>query len=210
MIILLASLIMGGIYGGVFTPTEAGAAGAFGALIIIIIQRRFTWKMLTGALLGTIEFTAQVFLILIGAFIFSKFLVLTGVSAQLSEFLMTLTLPQAGIVALVILIYVFLGFFMDGIAILSITMPIIFPVIATTGYDPIWFGVIAIVAVELGIITPPFGMSVYIVKAASPVPLRTDDIFKASIPFYIVYLITAAILIFFPQIVLVLPHMMMK
>jgi TRAP-type C4-dicarboxylate transport system permease large subunit len=145
--------------------------------------------------MDTVEFTAQVFLILIGAFIFSRFLVLTGVSAQISEYLMDLTIPRVGVMAIVILIYVFLGFFMDGIAILSITMPMIFPVVEALGYDPIWFGVIAIVSVELGIITPPFGMSVYIVKAAAPFELKTDNIFKASIPFYIVYFATAAILI---------------
>lgn len=205
---ILALVVLGGIYGGIFTPTESAAVGAFGAFVIAIIQRKLTWGRLWAVLIETAEFTSLLYLILIGALIFSRFLSISGFTNHLVDFLIGLEIPRMGLLAGILLIMLFLGCFLDGIAIMCLTMATIFPLIMKLGFDPIWFGVVLTVALEAGLVTPPFGLGVFTVKAATDLKLSTEDIFRGAFPFLIMVLVILVILIIFPGITLFLPNLM--
>jgi C4-dicarboxylate transporter DctM subunit len=191
--LLLFIIVMGGIYLGVFTPTEAAGVGAFGAFIISVLKRKMTWKKLVECLLESGKTTAMIFLIIIGANIFSTFLGLARLPMGLADFVAGLALPKTVILYAIILIFILLGCVMDCYAIMILTVPIIFPVIEAMHFDPIWFGVLMVIVLEMGLITPPVGLNVFVLKSAAPdVPLTV--IFKGIWPF--------------PQIALFLPSLM--
>lgn len=205
--LFLFALVMGGLFLGWFTPTEAGAAGAGGAILISLLRRQLTWKGLLDSLADTTRITAMVYLIVTGATIFGHFMAVTRVPFELSEWIGGLGLHRNIIMAFIIFGYLIAGCFMDSLAMITLTVPILYPVILKLGFDGIWFGVIIVLVAEMGVITPPVGINVYVIQGvAGDVPLET--IFRGIYPFLIALLVCTAILIAFPQIALFLPSFM--
>jgi len=206
-VLILFLVVMGGIYGGILTPTEAAAAGAFSAFLIALLRRRVTIQNLTTAFMNTLTVTGFVFVIIIGAVLFGYFMAASGVSTALADFVSSLPVSPLGILIAILLLYVILGSLMDAFAMVLITMPILFPVILSLGFDPIWFGVLVVIMMEMGMITPPIGMNVFVIKGiARDVPMYT--IFQGAWPFVLAMGICVAIIVAFPQIALFLPNAM--
>ncbi len=202
-------LVIGGIYTGVFTETEAAAAGALLTMAYAIGRRTLGWSGLIEALLDTMKTTALVFMILIGAHVFTPFLALSHIPANLSAALSGLALPPLVILVLILLVYVVLGTFLEGFAMLVLTLPIVFPIVTALGYDPIWFGIIVVIVLEMGLIDPPVGINVFVVKGiAEDVPM--SQIFAGILPFWLAMIVCVAILIALPQIALFLPNTMIR
>jgi tripartite ATP-independent transporter DctM subunit len=205
--LLLFLVVIGGIYTGIFTPTEAAGIGAFGALAILFFKRKLTWESFVLCLSETGKMTAFIFLIIIGAAVFSYFLALTGLPTNLSEFITSLTLPRGVILLAIIIVYMILGCVMEVYSIMILTLPIIFPIIQALQFDPIWFGVIMVIVLEVGLITPPIGLNVFILKGAAPdIPVET--IFRGIWPFFAAALLAMIIISLFPQIALFIPSHM--
>src|SRR5450830_1448453 len=209
--LLLFVFVIGGLYGlpflPRFTPTEAGGVGASGAFLIGVLSGRLTKDGILGALLQATRTAAAVFTVLIGALIFGYFLTITQTPQKVTELLTGLGLGRYGVLALIMLMYLVLGCLMDAMAMIILTIPIIFPVITHLGFDPIWFGVIIVMTVELGLIHPPVGMNVFVIKSVIK-DVSFTTIFKGVIPFIITDLIRLVILIAFPIIALWLPSHM--
>jgi len=197
-------LVMGGIYFGFFTPTEAAGIGAFGALVITLIKGRMNFAILIESLLATGAMTAMIFLIIIGANVFSSFLALTGIPFTLAGSVAALELPRMVVLVVILLLFVALGCVMDCFAIMILMVPILFPIIEAMQFNPIWFGVIMVIVLEVGLITPPVGLNVFVIKGVVPdIPMLT--IFKGVWPFLFAATICIFIIILFPQIALFLP-----
>jgi len=206
-VLALFLLVVGGIYLGIFTPTEAAGIGAFGAIIFALIRRRLNWQNFTGALAETGETAGMALLILIGGVLFGYFLAVTRLPFEMSTIVAGLQVSRYVILGCIILIYLFLGAIMSVLAAIILTVPIFFPVIMALGFNPIWFGILIVRLMEIGQITPPVGVNVFVIKGiAKDVPLYT--IFRGIIPFLIADLCHVALLIAIPQIVLFLPNMM--
>jgi tripartite ATP-independent transporter DctM subunit len=205
--VVLFIFVIGGLYGGFFTPTEAGGVGAGGAFLLGLVRGRLTRAKIRSALLQATRTAAAVFTVLIGALLFGYFLTVTQVPQKVTEFLTSLGLGAYGVLALIMLMYLVLGCLMDAMAMIILTVPIIFPVIQTLGFDPIWFGVIIVMTVELGLIHPPVGMNVFVIKSVVG-DISFSTIFKGVVPFVITDIIRLIILIIFPGIALFLPGLM--
>ena len=203
-VLVLFALVLGGLFAGWFTPTEAGAAGAFGAIIIALVRRELTWQRFTSAILDTLRTSCMVMVLVTGAVIFGRFLAATRLPFFLADWASALPMPHVGILAVVLFIYIIGGCLMDALGFLVITIPIFFPLLIALGYDPIWAGIILMMATTMGAITPPVGVNVYVVKGLVPdIPLET--IFK-GVSFYLVAcIISLILLVAFPQIALFLP-----
>jgi tripartite ATP-independent transporter DctM subunit len=205
--LLLFVFVIGGLYGGWFTPTEAGGMGAAGAFIIGVVRGRLSRKDIRASLLQATRTAAAVFTVLIGALLFGYFLTVTQTPQKITMFLTGLGLGRYGVLALIMLMYLLLGCLMDALAMVILTVPVMFPVILSLGFDPIWFGVIIVMTVELGLIHPPVGMIVFVIKSVvHDVDFLT--IFKGVLPFIVTDLIRLTILIAFPMIALYLPSRM--
>jgi tripartite ATP-independent transporter DctM subunit len=204
--VLLFLLVLGGIYGGVFTPTEAGALGAFGAIVITTASRRLTWQKFRDSLLDSGQTTAMIFLLIIGAFILMKFLAVTKLPFLLADTIAGLPVPTMVIFAAIVLLYLILGMFLDIVSAVILTIPVIYPLVLTLGFDPIWFGVVVVIVIEMGLVTPPVGMDVFILAGAIDTPLFT--IFRGVVPFVIAMIIGIILIASFPQIALFLPNTM--
>ncbi len=204
-VIVLFILVIGGLYLGIFAPSEAGAIGATGAFIIAL-SRRTKINMLFKALVDSLRLTCMVLTITIGAMIFNIFVTVSGVPTIFAEWITGLSVSPYTILILILLMYIPLGMVMDVMAMILLTIPITFPIISGLGFDPIWFGVLIVVMCELANITPPVGMTVYVVQGVTKVPL--DEVFRGNIPFVVVMIIGLAILIAFPEISLFLPRAM--
>ena len=205
--LLLFLFVIGGLYGGLFTPTEAGGMGAGGAFLIGLLRGRLKRADIRRSLLQATRTAAAVFTVLIGALLFGYFLTVTQTPQKVTEFLTGLGLGRYGILALIMLMYLVLGCLMDALAMVILTIPIIFPVIVHLGFDPIWFGVIVVMTVELGLIHPPVGMIVFVIKSVvQDVDFAT--IFKGVLPFIVTDLVRLVILISFPIIATWLPSRM--
>jgi tripartite ATP-independent transporter DctM subunit len=203
-VIALFGLVMGGLFIGVFTPTEAGAVGAFGGLMISIIRRGLTWEGFLQALYSSTRTTCMILMIVAGATVFGHFLAVTTIPSVLSTWVVGLPLPPWAVMIVVMFFFFIGGCFMDALGMILLTIPIFFPVAMALGYDPIWFGVVIVLVTELGVITPPVGINVYVVNGiAQDVPL--EKIFKGALPFVLTLLTYLVIMIFFPQIALFLP-----
>ena len=205
--LLLFAFVIGGIYGGLFTATEAAGAGAGGAFIIGVLRGRLSRKEILQALLETTRTTAAIFTILIGALLFGYFLTITQTPQKVTEFLTGLGIGRYGVLALIMLMYLVLGCLMDALAMIILTVPIIFPVIMALGFDPIWFGVIIVMTVELGLIHPPVGMNIFVIKSVIE-DVKMSTIFYGVFPFIITDLLRLAILIVFPVLATWLPSHM--
>lgn len=204
---LLFLFVIGGLYAGMFTPTEGAGMGAAGAWIIAVARGRLTWRQTLGCLVQTLRTTAAIFTILIGALLFGYFLTLTQTPQRLTEFLVGLNVGPYAILLLLMGAYLALGSILDAMAMIILTIPIVFPLVIQLGFDPIWFGVIVVIVVELALITPPVGMNVYVIKGVSK-DLSLSTIFKGVSPFILTDLVRLALLILFPAIVLFLPNRM--
>jgi C4-dicarboxylate transporter DctM subunit len=205
--LLLFVFVIGGLYGGLFTPTEAGGMGAGGAFIIGVLRGRLSRKDIRASLLQATRTAAAVFTVLIGALLFGYFLTVTQTPQKITMFLTGLGLGRYGVLALIMLMYLLLGCLMDALAMVILTVPIMFPVILSLGFDPIWFGIIIVMTVELGLIHPPVGMIVFVIKSVvHDVDFLT--IFKGVLPFIVTDLVRLTILIAFPIIALYLPSRM--
>lgn len=203
-IALLFVGVIGGMMFGLFTPTEAAAIGAFGALLFMFFRGQCTFENLRNCLLDTGKTTAMVFIIMIGAFIFGYFLAITRIPATLTEVISALPLPPTVIMIGIVALYLLLGCIMDALGMILLTIPIFYPVVVSLGFDPIWFGVVVVVIMEQALITPPVGVNVYIIHGvAKNVPLET--IFRGILPFWIIMLVFIALLFIFPDVVLFLP-----
>lgn len=205
--VVLVTLLIGGMYVGLFTATEAGAIGAAGAFIITASMGRLKWRDILPALYNTGMTTAMIMVIVIGAHFFAYFLTIAGVTQAVSSALTASPLGPMGTMVLIILpIYLLLGMFMDNVPILLLTLPVVFPAVVAMGFDPIWFGVIVIVMGEIGLVTPPVGLTVFVVSSVAKVPL--DKVFRGAAPFLAAEAVMIALLIAFPQIATFLPKLM--
>lgn len=205
--LVLFIFVIGGLYGGFFTPTEAGGVGASGAFILGVLRRKLDGPKIREALLSATRTAAAVFTVLIGALLFGYFLTITQSPQKLTEFLTSLGIGRYGVLALIMLMYLVLGCLMDAMAMIILTVPIIFPVIVHLGFDPIWFGVIIVMTVELGLIHPPVGMNVFVIKSVVK-DVSFTTIFKGVLPFILTDILRLIILIAFPIIALWLPTRM--
>jgi C4-dicarboxylate transporter DctM subunit len=201
-------VIIGGLYVGLFTPTEAGAAGAFASFIIVVLRKRLKGADFSSAILGTVKTTAMIFMILIGAQIFNGFLTLSGIPAKLASVVGNLPVPNYVALIAVLLMYVPLGMLMDGLPMILLTLPTIFPIVSSLGFDPIWFGVLICMMCELANITPPMGMNLYIIKGVAGDETPIQEVVMGALPFTLVLMMCVAIIFIFPQIALYLPRLM--
>jgi C4-dicarboxylate transporter DctM subunit len=204
-------LVMGGLFIGLFTPTEAAAVGALGVLAVSFIRRQLTWDGFVESLYETLRTSCMVMMLIAGATIFGKFLAVTRIPFDMATWVGGFDLPPYMVLAVVVLIYFFGGCFMDALAFVMLTVPIFFPLVVGLGYDPIWFGLIIVMVTEMGVITPPVGINVYVVYGVAKnvigeVPL--ESIFKGIIPFLLAVILGIIILMIFPQIILFLPNLM--
>jgi tripartite ATP-independent transporter DctM subunit len=205
--LLLFVFVIGGLYGGLFTPTEAGGVGACGAFLISVARGKLGWRAFREALLRATRTASAVFTVLIGALLFGYFLTVTGVPQKVTTFLTSLGLGPYGVLVLIMLMYLVLGCLMDAMAMIILTVPIVFPAITALGFDPIWFGIIIVMTVELGLIHPPVGMNVFVIKTAVE-DVSFATIFRGVLPFIGADLLRLAILIAAPEIALWLPGLM--
>ena len=199
-------IILGGIYLGLFTPTEAAGMGAFAVFAILIIIRRMTWDILFKAVKDTIRITCMIFTIFIGAKVFNTFLGLSGIPQMAVDALAQLPIPPGSILFVILIAYVPLGCFIDSMPLALLTLPIVFPVIETLGFDPLWFGVLHVVTGEISLITPPVGMNVYVLSGVTG--RKVEEVFRGTFPFLIAMIVTMIILFFFPTISTLLPNTM--
>lgn len=207
--LLVVIATIGGIYAGIFTVNEAAAVGAALTMAHALWRRRLGFAALVEALLQTVRTTAMVFLILIGAHIFSPFLALSRIPINLATLLTELALPALAVLAILLVAYLVLGMFLEGFAMMVLTIPIVFPIISALGIDPIWFGIFVVIVLEMGLISPPVGINVFVVKGvAEDVPM--GRIFAGILPFWLAMVVCISILVAFPQIVMLLPNTMMQ
>jgi len=204
--LLLSIVVIGGIYTGIMTPTEASAVGAFGAFCIAVGIRRVGPKPLYEAISSAARISGVIFLIVVGAMIFSYFLSASQVSSNLVSWAGSLDVSPYFLLAVVLVVYLLLGFFMDQLAILFLTLPLLFPLIKALGFDAVWFGVIVTKTVEIGLLTPPLGMNVFVASSCTGVPV--EKIFRAVLPFLFVEVLILAALVAFPALSLWLPGLM--
>tara|TARA_R110002124_G_scaffold279572_1_gene452176 strand:+ start:6301 stop:7614 length:1314 start_codon:yes stop_codon:yes gene_type:complete len=209
-VLVLFLVVMGGIYMGLVTPTEAGAVGAFVALVMLLMHRA-SWNGMAGRIVesfrSTIDTTVMIMFTMIGAAVFSYFLTLIQVPNQLAEAVVGSGLPPYFIIAMLLLVFVPLGMFLDAFSMMVITIPIMFPTVQSLGFDPIWFGILAVKMCEIGLITPPVGLNVYVIAGIdrdTPLP----EIFRGALWFVLMEVITIIILFAFPAIITVLPNLM--
>jgi tripartite ATP-independent transporter DctM subunit len=207
--LLVVVATIGGIYAGVFTVNEAAAVGALLTMAHALWRRTLGLAALTSALLQTVRTTAMVFLILIGAHIFSPFLALSRIPVDLANALVAMQLPAFGVLAVLLVAYIVMGMFLEGFAMMVLTVPIVFPIITVLGIDPVWFGIFMVIVLEMGLISPPVGINVFVVKGiAEDVPM--GRIFAGILPFWFAMLLCVLLLAAFPQIVMILPDTMMR
>jgi C4-dicarboxylate transporter, DctM subunit len=205
--LLLLMLVLGGLFLGWFTPTQAGAAGAGGAILIAVLRRSLGWKELFRALEDTMKTSCMVMVLIAGALIFSRFLAITGFPTIVSKWVAGLPFSPFTIMVLIIAFHFVAGTFMDSFGLILLTVPVLYPTILKLGFDPIWYGVMIILICEMGVISPPEGLNIWVVRSISPdVPLKT--IFKGCIPFCIAVLVCAVVLLLYPRLATFLPGFM--
>ena len=204
--VVIFILVIGGLYAGLFTPTEAGAVGVFFALVVTIATRRITWKGIVSSVVETLKISSMVFFLVTGAIIFGRFLAVTRLPFMVADFASGLPVSPYVILAFILVIYLIGGCFVDSLGFLVLTIPIFFPLGMALGFDPIWYSIILTMVTTMGAITPPVGVNIYVVKALAPeIPLGT--IFKSVSFFLVACIVSIIILIIFPQIILVIPGM---
>ncbi len=202
-------LVMGGIYLGLFTPTEAGAVGATVLFLVALLKRRLTWSALVEALLESVRISVMVLILVAGANVFSTFLALSTIPMQVASWAAGLAVSKYVVLLVIILIYLFLGCFLDAISMMVLTMPVIFPIVQALHFDPIWFGVIAVLMMEAGLITPPMGLNIFTVAGVAK-GVSVETIFRGVAPFLAAVFLVVFFITVFPGIALMLPRMMLN
>ena len=205
-LVVVFILIMGGIYLGFFTPTEAGAVGAAILFFATLIKRKLNWSNLSVALKGTTRISVMLFVILAGAHMFTIFLALSGIPMATAAWLGGLEVSRYVILAVMLILYLVLGCFLDAVAMMVLTLPVIFPTVLALGFDPIWFGVIAVLMMNAGLITPPLGLNLFVIAEIAQQP--TETVFRGAMRFLVAILVVVVIVTVFPQIALFLPGLM--
>lgn len=206
-IIGLIILVFGGLQIGWFTPTEAGAVAAVGAILFSLIRNKLNFKKFVLGLKDTMKTTGMVYAMIIGAFIYSNFVAVSNIPFELTNWVSGLAISPIAVIFVIIVIYVFLGCLMDGGGMMVLTIPIFFPIVMNLGFDPVWFGIMTVIVLEMGMITPPVGMNVFIIfSIAKDVPMYT--VFKGIAPFFLCQAALAVLIIFVPNIALFLPNLM--
>jgi tripartite ATP-independent transporter DctM subunit len=201
-------LVIGVIFLGVATPSEAAATGAAATIIVACFYKRMNWEVVKKSVTGTVSITSMVLIIIAGATAFGQILAFSKATAGMSEFVLGFKVPPIFIIIAMQIVIVIMGCFMDVVAIMMITVPIFLPVVKKLGFDPVWFCVLIMINLEVAIISPPFGMSLFVMKGVSPPGVTMTDIYRAAIPFVFLILLSMAIIMIFPQIALLLPSMM--
>jgi tripartite ATP-independent transporter DctM subunit len=209
--LLIFALVIGGLFWGLFTPTEAASIGVIGVLALAVIKRQLTWKAFVNSLHETLRTSCMVLVLIAGAVVFGKFLAVTRIPFDIAHGVSAFDMPPFAIMGAIILIYFIGGCFMDSLALIMLTIPVFYPVVTGMGFDPIWFGIIIVLVTEMGVITPPVGINVYVVygmcrKIAPDVTL--EEVFKGILPFMLAIVIGIGLLFLFPQIILFLPGLM--
>ncbi|MBI1737555.1 MAG: TRAP transporter large permease, partial [Candidatus Rokubacteria bacterium] len=204
---VLFLFVMGGIYGGLFTATEGAGMGAFGALVFALWRRALSWTTLYAALVESARTTAMLFMILIGALIFAEFVNITTMPADLKAVVTGFQLHPVVVVGAICAIYVVLGTAMEELSMVLLTIPVFFPVVVQLGFDPVWFGILIVTVVEIGLISPPVGMNLFVLKTLLP-GVETGTVFRGVVPFMVADVVRLAILVAFPAITLWLPSLM--
>jgi len=200
-------LSIGGLFAGLFTPSEAGAVGAFGMLMVTLLSGQLTRNGFSQSLLDTTRTTAMIMFLIAGAVIFGRFIAVSRIPFELASWAGALPLPPFMVMAIILIIYLLLGCFIDALALILLTTPIFYPVVLKLGYDPIWFGVIIVLVVAMGIITPPVGMNIFIIKGVAP-DIPIEVMFRGIMPFLFAIVFCLALLMAFPQIALFLPNLL--
>lgn len=201
---LLFVVVIGGIYAGVFSPTEAAAVGAFGALLFAALRRQLDRPALTQALTETATTSGMIFLIMIGATLFNSFIEATALPQTLVGHLNSLALPPLGVMLLLLVFYLILGCFMDSLSMVLLTVPVVVPIILAQGYDPVWFGIVLVTVVEVGLITPPIGMNLFVIQGTTP-GLALSTVARGILPFVLADALRIVFLLAFPALCLWLP-----
>ena len=209
-ILLLALIVVGGIYLGVFTPTEAAALGALASFIMFIIMGKFSWKKLGDALLDSAQTTVMIFVIIIGAAIFSRMMCLSGLTSWITDTVANSGFSPKVIFIFFLIVYVVLGMFLDSISMMCITLPVVYPLTKSFGFDPVWTALVIIVTMEIGLLTPPMGLNVYVVKGAAKETVTLEQIFRGSFFFIPLFILGIALFFIFPEIITWLPSKIMK
>jgi tripartite ATP-independent transporter DctM subunit len=208
-VVALVVLVMGGIWGGFFTPTEAGAVGAAGGFLLIFINRqKLTLPGLWRILLDAGQTTASIFLLLICAQMYSRVLTMSGLAGNLTAWVTALAIPPIFVILGFIVVFVLLGCILDSTSILILTIPLMHPIAVNLGYDPLWFAIVAILAIEIGLLTPPFGMVAFAMKSAIGDSVRVDEIFAGAIPFMLLLVVALGVIVAVPQLSTWLPSLM--
>ena len=206
-VLLVFAFVIGGIYGGIFTPTEAAGMGAGGTFLIAIARRSLSRRQILDCLIESVRTTGALFTILIGALLFGVFLAITQTPQKLTDLLLSLPVGPYGVLLILLLFFLALGCLMDSLAMIILTVPIIFPAIVDLGFDPIWFGVIVVMTVELGLITPPFGLNVFVIRGVAR-DVKLSTIYRGVAPFIVTDIVRILLLVMFPAIVMYLPDTM--
>ena len=206
-IIFIVAITIGGIYFGWFTPVEAAGVGAFLTLTVALLRKNLSWENTKFVVFQTLRTTATVFMILIGAHVLIPFMALSEIPSDLVSFLTSINVGDLGVLIIILVTYVVLGTFLEGLAMLVLTLPIVYPLILELGLSPIWFGVVVVIVLEMGLISPPVGVNVFVVKGIAPdVPMNT--IFRGIWPFWFAMGLCLAILVALPELALFLPQTM--
>ncbi|WP_322867467.1 TRAP transporter large permease [Aquicoccus sp. G2-2] len=204
-VLVLFVAVMGGIYGGVFTPTEAAGVGAFGAFVFVIFRTRPNFEMMRAILRDAAETTAMLFSVVVGAMIFSNFISISGVTGELSQAIEGLNWSPAAVLTLIIIFYVLLGAVLESMSMVLLTVPVIYPIVSAMGFDLVWFGIIVVVVTEISLITPPIGMNVFVLRAILP-DIQLSTIFRGVVPFILADVVRLGLLLLFPALSLFLPR----
>jgi len=206
-VVALFVIVMGGIYGGVFTATEGAGIGAFGAFCFALARRALSPRALLDVLIESSRTTAMLFMILVGALIFANFINYTTMPADLKAFVSNYQIHPMTVIVAICVIYVVLGTAMEELSMILLTVPVFFPLVVGLGFDPVWFGILIVVVVQIGLISPPVGMNMFVVKSMLP-RIATATIFRGVTPFVVAEVVLLAVLVAFPSISLVLPRLM--
>jgi C4-dicarboxylate transporter, DctM subunit len=207
-VLLLFFIVMGGIYAGIFTPTEAAGIGATGAFFFTLFRKKLTLQILKKVLVDSASTTAMIFFLLIGSMIFANFVNVVGMPDALAEFVLGWDVSPFVVVLILMLVYVLLGCILESMSMIVLTVPVFYPMIQALGFDLIWFGIVVVVVTEISLITPPVGLNVFVLKAVLP-DVKVSTIFKGVTPFWIADIIRLTLIVLFPAISLFLAHMML-
>ncbi len=205
---LIVFMVIGFIFLGVATPTEAAATGTLGSFILAVIYGRLKWEILKKSVMGTVKVTAMIFMIIIVSSTYGEILAFTGAAAGMTNFITHLSVPPIMILIAMLTVILMLGFFMETVAIMMITIPIYMPVVNAFGYNPIWFGVLMLIALETGLITPPFGVTLFVMKGVAPPDITMADIWKAVTPYVLIDILCIALVLAMPFLATAVPSLM--